>query len=67
MDTVMDNPALILLNLAKFAKIRAKLANVKLDWDELVNKDIAERRTKIRSMESCKWFRKIYFGTEDAN
>ena len=43
------------------------MANVKLDWDELVNKDIAERRTKIRSMESCKWFRKIYFGTEDAN
>ena len=48
----MDNPALILLNLAKFDKIRSKLANVKPNWDELANNDIAKRRTKIRSIES---------------
>ena len=77
MDTVMDNPALILLNLAKSDKIRSKSANVEPNWDELANNAITKRRTKIRSIESGKWFRcnlcryeldrtlvvKIYFGT----
>ena len=49
----MDNPALILLNLAKSDKIRSKSANVEPNWDELANNAITKRRTKIRSIESC--------------
>ena len=52
-DTVMDNPALILLNLAKSDKIRSKSANVEPNWDELANNAITKRRTKIRSIESA--------------
>lgn len=52
MDTVMDNPALILLNLAKSDKIGSKSANVEPNWDELANNAITKRRTKIRSIES---------------
>ena len=46
----MDNPALILLNLAKSDKIGSKSANVEPNWDELANNAITKRRTKIRSI-----------------